>query len=34
MAAAVPYGGQNRGESTLLGLGAVGGIGALLSGDD
>jgi uncharacterized protein (TIGR00266 family) len=34
LAAAMPYGGQNRGEGTLLGLGAVGGLGALLSGDD
>jgi len=34
MAAAVPYGGQNRGESTLLGLGAVGGLAAMIGGDD
>ncbi len=34
LAAAMPYGGQNRGEGTLLGLGAVGGLGALISGDD
>jgi len=34
LAAAMPYGGQNRGESTLLGLGAMGGIGAMISGDD
>jgi len=34
LAAAMPYGGQNRGESTLLGLGALGGLGAIISGDD
>ncbi len=34
LAAAMPYGGQNRGESTLLGLGAMGGLGAIISGDD
>ncbi|MGJ0238363.1 TIGR00266 family protein [Novosphingobium fluoreni] len=34
LAAAMPYGGQNRGESTLLGLGAMGGLGAMISGDD
>lgn len=34
LAAAMPYGGQNRGEGTLLGLGALGGIGAMISGDD
>jgi hypothetical protein len=30
----MPYGGQNRGEGTLLGLGAMGGLGAIISGDD
>jgi len=34
LAAAMPYGGQSRGESTLLGLGALGGLGAIISGDD
>jgi len=34
LAAAMPYGGQNRRESTLLGLGALGGLGAIISGDD
>ena len=34
LAASMPYGGQNRGESTLLGLGALGGLGAIISGDD
>ena len=34
MAAAMPMGGQNRGEGTLLGLGALGGLGAIISGDD
>lgn len=34
LAAAMPMGGQNRGESTLLGLGALGGLGAIISGDD
>ena len=34
LAAAMPYGGQNRGESTLLGLGALGGLGAIISGDE
>jgi uncharacterized protein (TIGR00266 family) len=34
LAAAMPYGGQNRGEGTLLGLGALGGLGAIISGDD
>ncbi|KTR82429.1 hypothetical protein NS277_14175 [Novosphingobium barchaimii] len=34
LAAAMPYGGQNRGESTLLGLGAMGGLGAMINGDD
>ena len=34
LAAAMPVGGQNRGESTLLGLGALGGLGAIISGDD
>ena len=33
MAAAMPYGGQNRGESTLLGLGALGGIASMIDGD-
>jgi uncharacterized protein (TIGR00266 family) len=32
MAAAMPYGGQNRGEGTLLGLGAIGGL-SMLDGD-
>ena len=34
LAAAMPYGGQNRGEGTMLGLGALGGLGAIISGDD
>ena len=34
MAAAMPYGGQNRGESTLLGLGALGGLAGMIDGDD
>ncbi|VWX51911.1 TIGR00266 family protein [Novosphingobium sp. 9U] len=34
MAAAMPMGGQNRGETSLLGLGALGGLGAMISGDD
>jgi len=34
LAAAMPVGGQNRGEGTLLGLGALGGLGAMISGDD
>lgn len=34
MAAAMPYGGQNRGESTLLGLGALGGLAGMMDGDD
>lgn len=33
MAAAMPYGGQNRGESTLLGLGALGGLASMIDGD-
>ena len=33
MAAAMPYGGQSRGESSLLGLGALGGITSMLDGD-
>jgi uncharacterized protein (TIGR00266 family) len=33
MAAAMPYGGQSRGESTLLGLGALGGVASFLDGD-
>lgn len=33
LAAALPYGGQNRGESTLLGLGALGGIAGMIDGD-
>jgi uncharacterized protein (TIGR00266 family) len=34
LAAAMPMGGQNRGEGTMLGLGALGGLGAMISGDD
>jgi len=33
MAAAMPYGGSNRGESTLLGLGALGGLADFIDGD-
>ena len=33
MAAATPYGGQNRGESTLLGLGVLGGVATILDDD-
>lgn len=33
MAAAMPAGGSNRGESTMLGLGALGGLASMIDGD-